>query len=40
MGRSDRGKSAHSDGHVGHQQPPPQLWDLAVAAIVEHTEQG
>ena len=25
---------------AGHQQPPPELWDLAIAAIVEHTEQG
>lgn len=25
---------------VGHQPPPPQLWDLAVAAILAHTEQG
>lgn len=24
---------------VGHQQPPPELWDLAIAAIVERTEQ-
>lgn len=22
---------------VGHQQPPPQLWDLAVTAILDHT---
>lgn len=22
---------------VGHQQPPPELWELAVSAIVEHT---
>lgn len=25
---------------VGHQQPPPPLWDLAITAILEHTEQG
>lgn len=25
---------------VGHQQPPPELWDLTIAAIVEHTEAG
>jgi pimeloyl-ACP methyl ester carboxylesterase len=25
---------------AGHQQPPRDLWDLAIAAIVEHTEQG
>lgn len=25
---------------VGHQQPPPELWDLALSAIVRHTEQG
>ena len=25
---------------AGHQQPPRELWDLAIAAIVEHTEQG
>lgn len=25
---------------VGHQQPPPELWDLAVSAIAEHTEPG
>jgi pimeloyl-ACP methyl ester carboxylesterase len=25
---------------AGHQQPPPELWDLAIAAIVEHTEEG
>jgi pimeloyl-ACP methyl ester carboxylesterase len=23
---------------VGHQQPPPELWDLVIPAIVEHTE--
>ena len=23
---------------VGHQQPPPEVWDLAIAAIVEHTD--
>ncbi|MFC0628529.1 alpha/beta fold hydrolase [Kribbella deserti] len=22
---------------AGHQQPPPELWDLAIGAIVEHT---
>lgn len=25
---------------AGHQQPPPEVWDLAVTALVEHTEQG
>ena len=25
---------------AGHQQPPPELWNLAIAAIVKHTEQG
>jgi pimeloyl-ACP methyl ester carboxylesterase len=25
---------------VGHQQPPPELWDLAIAEIVKHTEEG
>jgi hypothetical protein len=25
---------------AGHQQPPRELWDLAIAAIVEHTEHG
>ncbi|MGH3367794.1 MAG: alpha/beta fold hydrolase [Nocardioidaceae bacterium] len=24
---------------VGHEQPPPELWDLVVSAIAEHTEQ-
>lgn len=24
---------------VGHQQPPPQLWNLAVSAVVHHTGQ-
>ena len=23
---------------VGHQQPPPEVWDLVVAAVVEHTQ--
>jgi hypothetical protein len=22
---------------MGHQQPPPQLWDLVVAALLDHT---
>ena len=22
---------------AGHEQPPPQLWDLTVAALLEHT---
>ena len=25
---------------AGHQQPPPELWDLAIAAVVEHTADG
>ena len=25
---------------VGHQQPPPEVWGLAIGAIVEHTEHG
>lgn len=25
---------------VGHQQPPPEVWDLAITALVEHTDQG
>ena len=25
---------------VGHQQPPPEVWDLVVAAVVEHTKTG
>lgn len=25
---------------VGHQQPPPELWNLALSAIIEHTEEG
>ncbi|MEV0611829.1 alpha/beta fold hydrolase [Nonomuraea sp. NPDC050404] len=25
---------------AGHQQPPRELWDLAIAAIVEHTAKG
>jgi pimeloyl-ACP methyl ester carboxylesterase len=24
---------------AGHQQPPPQLWNMAIAAIVDHIEQ-
>jgi pimeloyl-ACP methyl ester carboxylesterase len=24
---------------AGHQQPPPELWNLAITAIVDHTEQ-
>jgi pimeloyl-ACP methyl ester carboxylesterase len=25
---------------AGHQQPPRELWDIAIAAIIEHAEQG
>jgi pimeloyl-ACP methyl ester carboxylesterase len=25
---------------VGHQQPPPEVWDLVLTALVEHTETG
>ncbi len=25
---------------VGHQQPPPEVWGLAIPAIVEHTEHS
>jgi hypothetical protein len=25
---------------AGHQQPPPELWELAITAIIEHTEQA
>ena len=25
---------------VGHQQPPPGVWGLAIPAIVTHTEHG
>lgn len=24
----------------GHQQPPPELWDLAITELVDHTDQG
>jgi hypothetical protein len=24
---------------VGHQQPPPELWDLTLTALVDHTDQ-
>ena len=25
---------------VGHQQPPPERWDVALAALVEHTSRA